>query len=226
MKFVTIVLGGLLLCAAGLRADPLPGEFFIDLNSPLGCVPVNSYDTSCVSNWGANRTFNVQVNPTGDNALTASDFTGENPEFINSAFCSSGSEEEESGGCNTDPDMDIDLGGFSPPFLPSFNSNECSNGICDFINETGQHFSSLIITTQLTGTPLDGDIFSCSGADAFQFCGFSLDSDGNLEIAFLQGDKAGIDSAAVPESALWIPLAGLAGLVVLANRRKLARQRG
>lgn len=225
MKAFRFLLAGLILCVVGLRADTVPGEFFINLNTlnPLspsptgGCNPLTTPEgSSCVNEWGT-RDFTVFQNsesvPNADSFFSVFAVSG--------VFCGA------SFGC-IDPDMDIDLGGFSPPVTTNpftFNSPaDCPNGICDFINQTGQTWTSLLFTTAFDST-IQNMNFRCDGTTVFQFCGFAV-SNGNLEIAFLQGTGSGIVSAAVPEPASWafFPI-GLGALALIAGRWKSARQR-
>jgi hypothetical protein len=167
-----------------------------------------------VNQWG-DRDFGVQANP----ELTSGDF-GEEGQFQNGVECLT--EEEEGGFCSfEDPDMEIDLGGFSPPLPSSFNSiADCPNGICDFINH-GAPITSLLLTTSLSG--ISGQTFNCDGLTVFQFCGFTVNSDGELEIAFLKGTGSGIGTATVPEPASGLLLVTGLAAALLTKRRKIAR---
>ena len=61
----------------------------------------------------------------------------------------------------------------------SFTSNATGGGVFDFINNSGQDWFNLSITTKFPGGNLQTD-YSCSAPGIFMNCKFSLNSDGSL----------------------------------------------
>lgn len=207
MKFRNVLLSLLVLGAAGPLswATPLPPDphFVINLNTPLGCVA--SPSSPCPTNsggWNALQNFNAQAN----SGLSTQGFTSHElgPTQLN------------------DPDMTLDLGGFSTAINSTtfqFQANAAGGGVLDFFNNSGVFWSDVLVTTHYN--PL---LSYVCGTTAFNFCGFRIDPLDPNELDILYSGGNGIISA-VPEPASWgLLMTGLALFALYQNRRKTARQ--
>lgn len=210
MRALIGLFGFLLLCGTRVQADTIPGEFTIWFN-------------------------NFQPGPNGDpifsgtanTGLTVSGFTQNNKQICVGADC----------GIVHDPDIEIDLGGFSqgltgnsiPPFA-------VGTGLVrqDFINESGSAYLDILLQTALSN--FSGTVnFSCDdllgqgltqGPLAFTSCGFKEDFSGSvpmLDILFESRTVSGSGIAtAVPEPSVWSMLMIVAVALATARFRKPA----
>jgi len=173
------------------------------LNTPLGCVAGPS--SSCPTNsggWVPFQNFNAQAN----SGLSTQGFTAN--ELGPTQF--------------NDPDMTLDLGGFSAAINSTtfqFQADASGGGFLDFFNNSGVFWSDVLVTTRYN--PLLG--YNC-GTTAFNFCGFRIDPLDSTELDILYSGGNGIISA-VPEPASWgLLMTPLALFALYQKRRRTARQ--
>ncbi len=76
----------------------------------------------------------------------------------------------------------------------SFTSNATGGGIFDFINNSGQDWFNLSITTKFPGGDLNKD-YQCAAPGIFMNCQFSLSSDGSMINVLFFGVGSGTGSA-------------------------------
>ncbi len=127
-----------------------------------------------------------------------------------------------------DPLIRLNPGGGSPGVGLdgfSFDANANGTGTFDFLNTSGQTFTSLDISFTLTKDEFNaqlasGVVYTCDGGSYFTTCGFQVvDPDGTDTINVDFSGGTGIPST-VPEPAQWMFLSlAFAGIVIA--RRKL-----
>jgi hypothetical protein len=127
-----------------------------------------------------------------------------------------------------DPLIKLNPGGHSPGVgLDGFTFSADENGVgsFDFLNTSGQTFTTLQISFTLTKDEFDaqiaaGEVYECDGGPYFATCNFQvIDPIGNDQVLVNFGGGLGIPSA-VPEPAQWMILSlAFAGIVIA--RRKL-----
>ncbi len=125
-----------------------------------------------------------------------------------------------------DPLIRLEAGGGSPGVgLDGFNfTTPTGAGTFDFLNTSGETFTTLDLSFTLTKDEYDaqiaaGVIYSCDGGPYFSTCGFLVtDPPGNDIISVDFSGGTGIPSE-VPEPAQWMVLVFAFGAIVVARRK-------
>jgi PEP-CTERM motif len=118
-----------------------------------------------------------------------------------------------------DPSGSTRLGGKSEPITPTFSVpvDGFGGGATDFQNDLGVPITTLELDFSFATDPPNGTEFDCSGGDAFDACGFVINSaDLSGSIIFSGGHVT-----STPEPSTWI-LLGTAALAIV-GRRALRR---
>jgi len=202
-----------LLFTGWLQADVDTSHFFISLNLDgsdcfNGIVPGTT--TPCTETLGqgwAGAVITGVVNPGCDTDNGCPD----NPSVI--VNCGDGT----CTGTPADPSGSTRLGGKSEPITQNFSVpvDGFGGGATDFQNDLGVPITTLELDFTFATDPPNGTEFDCNGGDAFDTCGFVINSaDLSGAIIFSGGHVT-----STPEPSTWI-LLGTATLAIVGRRAR------